>query len=78
MHRCDDILSIDLEPEYIIVHDIRKHDLISSLPLSSNTLPSPNCCGLHNPTVYPHWKQCIQSTHKKGPTKPYLLGIFYI
>lgn len=35
MHHSDDILNIDLEPEYIIVHDREKHDLRSSLPLSS-------------------------------------------
>lgn len=35
MHHSDDILNIDLEPEYIIVHDREKHDLRSSLHLSS-------------------------------------------
>lgn len=37
MHSSNDILSIDLEPEYIIVHDRRKLDLISSLPSSSHS-----------------------------------------
>lgn len=41
MHCSADILSIDLEPEYVIVHDRKKHDLISSLPLSSILYPQP-------------------------------------
>lgn len=34
IHCYDDILNIDVEPEYIIGNDKRKHDLISSMPLS--------------------------------------------
>jgi hypothetical protein len=38
MHCSDDILNIDLEPEYIIANDRRKNDLISPMLPFSLTL----------------------------------------